>query len=562
VPKYLAMTLHATPAANGVSYLREQYASPLLLLLALAGAVLLIACANLASLTLARGSAREREVATRLALGASRGRVARQLLSESLLLAAAGTACGFLLARILGDALVAFVDGGQRDMVLNLDADWRVVVLTVSLAVVSALVIGFAPALRATASGPAALMKDAGRGFTGSRREAGWRRVLLGLQIAVALVLLFGASLFARTLRNLGAVDPGFARTGIVMIDIDLSRVTVADDRRVAYVHEIVDRLRAIPGIDGAASTSLIPLSGDVWGGAFVVDTADGPRAIHARLNQVSSGYFPTFDVPLVAGRDFHMAIDTPASPRVAIVNQTLANTFGGKQTIGGRITMEATPSQPATTYRIVGVAADTKYLSLREQAEPLVYFPLSQQPRIGRRALVAVRGRLDTAATTASAVKVFRDLDPDIGASFTVLDSFIDRTLTRERLMATLSVFFGSVAAALAMIGLYGAIAYSVSRRVNEIGVRMALGASREDVVRMVVLEGAYIIVPGVTLGLVLIALSGKVAEALLFGLTPLDPFSIALGTVLLGALAISATYLPARAASRIEPIIAIRTE
>jgi putative ABC transport system permease protein len=286
------------------------------------------------------------------------------------------------------------------------------------------------------------------------------------------------------------------------------------------------------------------------------------PKTVNTRFNRVSRGYFATFLTPLVAGRDFDPAVDTPASPRVAIVNQTLAAMFDGGQAVGGRFKMEATPSQPPTEYLVVGVVADSKYTSLRDEPAPLAYFPMSQDMRPGRWALVAVRGRLEPAALTASIVRSLGELDPNIVVSFSMLDRVIERTLVRERLMATLSSFFGSIAAALAVIGLYGLIAYTVTRRTNEIGVRMALGASGANIASMVLREAGGLVAIGVAVGLVLAMLTGRFAETLLFGLHPRDPLSVAAAAMVLGGVALLASYLPARTASRIEPTTALRVD
>ena len=561
VPKYLDMKLQALSATTGVSYLREVYEGPLWLLLGLAALVLLIACANLANLMLARASARERDIAIRLGLGASRGRVVRQLLTESVVFSAAGAMFGFVLARVFGDALVLFVDAGEDAIVLNLATDWRVLAFTAGLGALTCLLFGLVPAIRATRVGAATIMKSGGRSLTGARESSALRRGLVVAQVAISVVLLFGAILFARTLHNLGAVDPGFARSGVIVAHVDLRRIALPADGRIAYKQSIVERLRATPGVEAAAAMSIVPVSGNGWGNDISVQSGQ-TQTVSTRFNQISHGYFSTFQTPVVAGRDFDPAADTLAAPRVAIVNQTLAALFDGGQPIGGRFKVEATPSQPATEYHVVGVVADSKYMTLREGPSPVAYFPMSQDRRPSPWTSVAVRGRLEPAAMTSSIVQSFRELDPNIGVSFELLDSLIARTLVRERLMATLSSFFGSIAAALAVIGLYGLIAYTVTRRTNEIGVRMALGASRGNIASMVLREAGGLVAIGVAVGLVLALLTGRFAESLIFGLHPRDPLSIAVAALVLGTVSLLASYLPARAASRIEPTTALRVE
>ena len=276
---------------------------------------------------------------------------------------------------------------------------------------------------------------------------------------------------------------------------------------------------------------------------------------------RVSHGYFETFRIPLIAGRDFDPQRDTPASPRVVIVNQTLASMYGG-QAVGKRFTREATTTDPPTQFEIVGVVADSKYLSLRQGAEPVVYSAMSQDPRPSRAAMIAVRSPLEAQAVTGSIVQSFRELDPRIGLSFTFIDTLLDQTLSRERLMATLSSFFGSVATALVVVGLYGLFAYTVMRRTNEIGVRMALGASRRDIVGMVLGEVARLVTVGVAIGVGLALMSGQLVATLLYGLEPQDPMSLGAAALLLGFVALLAGYLPANRASRIEPTTALRME
>ena len=362
VSKYLAMKLHALPAPTGVSYLREVYESALWLLLALAALVLLIACANLANLMLARASAREHEIAIRLGLGASRGRVVRQLLTESTVLSTVGAIGGFLLARVLGDTLVGFVDGDAHEIVLSLALDWRMVAFTVGLAAGTCLLFGLTPALRATRLGPSAVMKNAGRGLTTTRHGAALRRALVVTQVAISVVMVFGALLFTRTLHNLSSVDPGFTRD-VVIADVDYRRVAIAPEQRTAYRQSILDRLRAVPGIEAAATTAIVPVSGDAWGNDVTLHTAAGPKVVNVRFNRVSQGYFDTFHVPVRMGRDFDVTKDTTSAPRVAIVNQTLAAMFEGGNAIGARFVQEATPSSPPTEYEVVGVVTDSKYL-------------------------------------------------------------------------------------------------------------------------------------------------------------------------------------------------------
>ena len=561
IAKYLEMKLHVQPAETGISYLRETYEDALWVLLGLAALVLLITCANLANLMLARASAREGEIALRLGLGAARGRIVVQLLTESMLLAAAGALGGLALAQIFSGALVAFVDAGERDIVLNVGPDVRVIAFTATVAALTSIAFGLLPAMNATRFGTAAVLQRVGR--TLSVRERGWvRRGLAVTQVAVSMVLLFGALLFTRTLNNLARVDTGFHSTGILVTGLDLRPVALPVERRVDYQQEIIGRLRAVPGVSGVASTSVIPLSGNSSGNNITFDTSSGSKTVNMLSTRVSDGYFHTVRTPLIAGRDFDPALDRMTSPNVVIVNQTLAAMFDGGEAVGKRFRVEATTTAPVTEFEVIGVVGDSKYLSLRQEPYPTVFYPLSQNPRPQPGLRLIVRTEVPTSAATAAIVTAMRELDPKIGATFMVFDTAIAATLVRERLMAMLSSFFGSIAAALAVVGLYGLIAYGVVRRKNEIGVRIALGASRGQIVGMILREAGGLVIVGLVIGTGVAIASGRVAQSLLFGLESRDPWSLIAAAVLLGAIGLLAGYVPARRASTIQPMSALRAE
>jgi len=563
VPKYLAMKLHAIPAGTGISLLREQYEAPLWTLLALAAVVLVVACANLANLMLARTTAREREIAIRLGLGASRGRVVRQLLTESTILAAIGAACGLALARVLSAALVSFVDADEHTLFLDLALDWRVLGFTAALAALTCVLFGLAPALRGTANGIAAALKSFGRGLTSARGGARLRQGLVVAQVALSLVLIVGALLFTRTLRNLATVDAGFTRSGIIFTEIDFRKAAVPIDRRTALRQELVRRLRGVPGIESAAATLLMPLTGDAWGNEVTARTPSGPIVANSLFNAVGDRFFATMRTPLLAGRDFD-ARDTPAAPRVAIVNQAFAQRlFPGGGAVGRRFSIEATPTSPVREYEVAGVVANAKYLSLRSPASrPVAYLSISQEEEPDPYVRIASRSSADPSTVTPAIARALRDVDEHLAISFSVFETEVDRTLIRERLMATLSVFFGTMAGILAMVGLYGVIAYTVTRRTNEIGVRMALGASSSDVLRMILREAGALVAAGLAVGFVLALIAGRATSSLLFGLGPRDPISIAIAAGLLAIVAVLASVVPARSAARIEPASALRAE
>jgi predicted permease len=565
VQKYLNFKLAAYESGSGISSIREQYESPLWLLLGTAALVLVIACANLANLLLARASARQREIAVRLSLGASRRRVIRQLLTESLLLAGAGAMCGALLAGTLSASLVSFITTADRSVALDLGVDWRVLGFTAGLAVLTCVLFGLAPALKATRIGAdsVGILRAGGRGITAARDRVGLRRALVVCQVALSLVLLVGALLFARSLQNLLHVNPGFRGNGVVVASIDLRQLDVPVEGRRAARLSLIERLRALPGVESAAQVSVVPISGSSWGNVVWVEGSASRQSVEALFNQTGPGYFATLGIPFIAGRDFDSTLDTPTSPPVAIVNEAFARELlNGANPVGARLTVESTPTSPERSFQIVGLVKDTKYRTLRESVGPGVVLAMSQESRPGTYARVLVRSSLPPRSVTAAITRSLAGLSPRIGVAYTLLDAQIADTLVRERLMATLSGFFGGLAVVLTLVGLYGVVAYTVARRTNEIGIRMALGASRGNVVSMILREAGALVLIGIVTGLLLALAGGKAAAAMLFGLQPYDPLTLAAAVASLAAVAFAASYAPARRAARIEPNTALRVE
>ncbi len=561
VKDYLGSKLIAVPAGSGVSQMREDYEQSLWLLLAIAGLVLLIACANLANLLLARASAREREIAVRQALGASRGRLIRQLLVESLLLAAAGAALGAGLAQALSRLLVAFLSTSADPVFLELAPDWRVLGFAAGLAVLTCLLFGLAPALRATRMEPGAVIKAGGRGMTASRRRFSLRRALVVVQVALSLVLVAGALLFSRSLGKLLTVDTGFQQEGVLTATVIFQRLNLPRERYAAFKDELLDRIRAIPGVESAAITHIIPLRD--WGGANAwMDGADARQAKNTSLSRVGPEYFRTLQILLLAGRDFD-ARDRAGAPKVAIVNEAFARAFlNGASPVGDRFWIEATPGDPDTPYEIVGMVRDTKYEDLREEFRPIVYYAAAQDSGSGAGAQVLIRSQVPQAETVAAVKSVLNEINPAITVRFQGFKPMIEATILRERLMATLSGFFGLLALLLACIGLYGILSYGVASRTNEIGIRMALGAQRRDVFWLILREALWLVIAGVAVGLPMIFAVTRLASTLLFGLTPTDPASLVVAALLMLAVAMVAGYLPSRRATRVDPMDALRCE
>jgi predicted permease len=561
---YLAFKLGAEPAASGVSSsLRRQYETPLWLLLAIAGLVLAIACANLANLMLARASARGREIAVRLSLGASRVRLVRQLLAESLLLAALGALAGAWLARLSSRALVAFLSTDGDRLFVDLGTDWRVLGFTAALAVSTCLLFGLAPALRATRATAGALLKTAGRGLTDARERLSLRRGLVVVQVALSLVLVVGALLFGRSLGNLMTVDAGFRQSGLLVTRLDLRRAGIAAAQRLELFRQVRERIRAVPGVESAAQAFIVPVSGAGWNDNVVSDGSGGRKPkLLVNFNRVGNGFFATMGTPLLLGRDFDQR-DTLAAPLVAIVNETFArDVLRRSNPVGHTFELERRPGEQQRRFEIVGVVKDTKYSNLRETFTPIAYLPMTQETQASPFAAFLLRSRAPLGGLTASISRAVTELDPEIAIQFRAFETQIRESMLRERLMATLSGAFGVLAAVLATVGLYGVMAYAVSRRTNEIGVRMALGAARRDIVAMVLREAGAMVMGGVVIGALLSLAAAQAAKSLLFGLTPNDPAALAGAALGLSAVAAAASYWPAARAARVEPVVALREE
>jgi predicted permease len=517
IPKYLAFRLRAEPAGSGISQLREQYEAPLWILLATAGLVLLIACANLANLLLARATSRQREIAIRLGLGASRGRVVRQLLTESLVLAITGGVAGVVVARWLGASCVRLLDTGSSATQLPLALDWRVLAFTSGLSILTCLLFGLEPALSATRRRTDSAMHVTTRTATSGQESAAILRVLVVAQVALSVVLLFGSLLFARSLRHVLAIDPGFRPSGVVSVEIGFSRLNLPPIGRAMFKRTLLERVIAVPGVERAATVSVVPLSGYSSSNA-VWSTADTSRRFSAKLNMVGQGYCATMGIPLVMGRDFSEA-DTPQSPLVAIVNEAFVSALGrGSRVMGTHFTREATPREPEKTFEIVGVMRNSKYVDLREDDRPVAFFADAQMPQQPYVRFV-VHSMMPPEALTPAITRVLSDVDPRMVPDYQVLTERIDELFVRDRMLATLSGWFGALAGVLTLVGLYGVLAYTVARRTNEIGIRMALGAGRGPIVRLVLGEVGALVAIGAVSGAALAYAAGRSAASLVFG-------------------------------------------
>ncbi|HEY4089795.1 MAG TPA: ABC transporter permease [Bryobacteraceae bacterium] len=559
--KYQANKLIVTSGATGVSQLRRQYEDPLWILLATTGLVLLIACANLANLLLARASVREREIAVRQALGASRGRLVLQLLSESLLLALFGSALGVALAAILSRGLIAFLTTQDNHMFVGIGIDWRLLGFTIGIAVLTCILFGLAPALRATQVTPAAVMRAAGRGLTAGREKFSLRRALVVAQVAMSLVLLAGALLFVRSLQKLLSVDAGFRPEGIVAVDVDFRSAHYPKDRILEIRRQMGENLRLGTGASSVAEISMTPVSGSSWDQNVWADGTSGPR-VDLLFNSSGPGYFQTMMTPLVGGRDFDEH-DTLNAPKVAIVNEAFAKKiFNGANPIGRSFRREESADKPDSVFRVVGLVRNTKYRELREDFQPIAFVPRGQDDDPSPGAAFVVRTNMPLGQFYRKAEQSISEVHSGLSVNFTVLSTQIRESLMRDRLMATLAGAFGLLAATLAVVGLYGVIAYMVARRRNEIGVRIALGASRESVIGLVLQEAILLLGIGLAVGLGFALGAGKAAASLIYGMTPRDPVTLTAAVALLAFVALLASYGPAWRASRLQPMDALRDE
>jgi len=557
IATYKKFRLGAYPVAQGVSYLRSAYGTSLGVLLALTGLVLLIACANLANLMLARASGRQREVAVRLALGASGTRLFRQFLAESALLAALGAAVGVAIAQVLSGALVSALATENAPVVLPLGTNWRVLSFTAVIAVATCVVFGLAPAMRVTSTRPADVMRSGGRTMTAGGRWS-TQRLMVVTQVAVSLVLLVAALLFVRSFRNLATVDAGLRQDGVAVLYVGYPLVSVPADRLSELQRQLVAEMRAVPGVVNAATTTNVPLFGNSWSHGVEIDGVK----FSSKFAWVGPSYFDTMGIPVIDGRGLAMQ-DTRAAARVAVVNQAFVRALGiPGSPIGRSMRTSPEPNFPSTVYEIVGVIPDTQYSDLKTPRPPMVFAPDSQYPPIGPWATVMLHSAVDPAATAAAIKQQFARTHPEIALNWTVFKDRVREGMLRERLLASLAGFFGILAAVLAMVGLYGMVAYAVAERRQEIGIRVALGAARADVIAMMMREAWRLVAVGVVAGAALALLAAPAAATLLFGLTPRDPATLLASVAVMIAVASAASFIPARTAARLDPLRAIREE
>jgi predicted permease len=561
---FLAQRIDLDSSRNGLNTTRIEVAHPLFVLMAVAGLVLLVACVNVASLLLAKSSTRRKEFAIRLAIGAGRMRLIRLLLTESLILALTGGALGVLLGYWGSALLVTFISKGGSPIILSLRPDLHILGFTTVVSVVTGILFGMAPALTGTRTAIGLVLKDGARTTgSGSSSRFGLGSVLVASQIALSLLLVIGAGLLVRTLLNLRHIDGGFTRQNVLMFHLDPTKLGYKGIPLATTYRQLLERIETTPGVQSASASVLTPISGGGWNGSVAVEGYNPTPGedMNVYLNSVGPRFFETLQIPFLLGRDFAPA-DASASRRIAIIDETMArHFFGGRNPLGRHFGPRQ--GKEGAKFEIIGVVKNSKYLDLREKLHSTAYFFCLQDTL----ALHGLTFEVRTQGSQDDVIPHIRDEVRSIvrGLEITdvlTLDEQVDKSLLQERLVSTLASFFGSLALLLASLGLYGLMAYSVARRTNDIGIRMALGATRHAIVWMILREALLLTVIGICIGLPVALVSTHLVANMLFGVKPDDPASILVALLVMVGVALFAGYLPARRASRIDPMTALRFE
>jgi predicted permease len=571
--QFLKNIIEVLPGSQGRSYLRRQLQTPLWVLMAITGAVLLIACANVAGLLVARATSRQKEIAVRLALGAGRGQLIQQLLVESLLLAAIGGVVGLLLAISTDKVLMSFLPPETASLKIATVPDWRILSFTIAVSLVTGILFGLIPALQATRADVAPTLKDQAGAVVGGGAPVRFRKALVAAQVTLSLLLLIGAGLFIRSLQNLRNLGPGFAPENLVAFNIDPSLNGYDTPRAKAFYQRLSENLGSIPGVRSVGLASMRILEDNEWDSGITVEgyTARNGEHIQAFMNSIGPGYFQTLGVPILAGRDFTIRDNEEIRygpdpndwcPTRAIINEKFARKyFGTTNAIGRHVGFGSDPGTK-TAMEIIGVIKDIKYTNLRDEI-PIQMFV----PYLGSRYVSGMTVYLKTTLDPdqiASAVRAqIRQIDPSLPLyAMRTVEQQISNSLLIERLIASLSSVFGALATLLATIGLYGVMAYTVARRTREIGIRMALGAFQGDVIWMVMREVIVLVVIGIVAGFGAAMGLTRFVKSQLFGVEAMDPVALVAAIVGLAVVACLAGYIPALRASRVDAMHALRYE
>lgn len=549
---YLGLTLTTAPGGGGVSALRTRYGDPLVFLLATTGLVLFLACTSLANLILARSSAREHEFAVRLAMGASSRRLVRQSVIESTLLAISGGAAGLVLAFALSRVLLGLFGGGVS---LDLPLDLQLIVFLAGATAIACVTFGAIPAWRASHVDIGEALNDGRNSSSSAHRGFGFRKALVVSQVALSLVLVFGAVLFSGTLLNLLAVETGFDPDAVFVARVDFEDLEIPQGTRITFKRDVLDRIEGVPGVATAAETRHVPMGGTGSGIVVRMDGADPDSEQPMRVNFTTEGYLDTMGTPLIAGRDFGREdIGRP----VAIVNRTFASRLGLGNPVGERFRIAGAD----LVVEIVGLVADTKYSDLREDPVPIAFIPTGVAPDPRSYADFMLRSALPLGSTTIAVRRALEELGSGVEVDVRPFNETINTQLLDERLMAALASFFGVLAMAVASVGLYGIVSYMVIRRRSEMGVRMAMGARRRDIMALVLSQSGKLVVIGCAVGSALALAAGGLAQSLVFGIEPRSIDTLGIACALLALVATAACFAPALRAACTEPHEALRSE
>jgi predicted permease len=560
--QFLRASLDVLPASHGRSSLRRQFSSPLWALMGMVGLVLLIACSNVANLLIARSTARQKEIAVRLAIGSGRARLVGQLLTESLLLSLAGGAAGLGLSILIDRALIAFLPVGIAPLTLSATPDRRVLEFSAAISLLTGVLFGLVPALQATRPDLARTLKDQAGAVVGGVSVL-LRKTLVVAQVSLSLLLLIGSGLFLQSLRNLRDLNPGFETQSLLTFKVNPTINGYKPERSHQFYRQLMERISGLPGVVHAAFAVVPVLDDNEWDSSVAVEgyTAKESEGIDPHMQYVSPGFFDTLSIPVVVGRDFSLR-DDQAAPKVGIVNEKFAQKyFAGGSPVGLHVGMGGDPGTKLDI-EIVGVARDTKYEDLRSEIPYELYIPYVQADFI-QGMTCYVRGHGDAVNLSASLRQAVSAVDSSVPVyRARTLEQQVDQSLMTERLLASLSTVFGCLATLLAALGLYGVMAYMVARRTREIGIRMALGAGSGRVIWLVMREALLLAAIGISVGAPAAWALSRLIRTQLFGILPADPATTALGVAGIAAVAALSAYLPARRATGIDPMGALRWE